>query len=83
MTSTEVRVDFFTSKVRDVPRIGQRKRTRVNGRLETLYVSKVVVEFTRVEVYGDLPESRFLGIRHDYSGTATLVPFENVKTVSE
>ena len=41
---SDVTVKFSTDRARDLPRVGQRKRVRVNGRPETLYVKRIVVE---------------------------------------
>lgn len=67
MTQTTT-VELTTAKHADIPKIGQRKRVRVNGRDETLYVNEVTAT---VRGYWDDG-----GIyRRDFKVQYTLVPF--------
>lgn len=42
--SQEIQVKFDTQRFSEVPRVGQRKRVQVNGRVETKYVKRIEVE---------------------------------------
>lgn len=57
-------VAFRSNKQSDVPRVGQRKRVKINGKMETLYVSDISVRFRHDPV--DRPE---------WSGTYTLMSY--------
>lgn len=57
-------VDFVTNKTSDIPRAGQRKRVKLNGKLETLHVGDVNVKF-RHDRDG----------KPEWSGSYTLMPY--------
>lgn len=81
MGSNQIKVQFSVRKESKVPKVGHRKTMRVNGRVETLYVSQVDVEISRVELYDD--DGKFLGMHREFSGTATFIPFGSIRTVAE
>ena len=67
MTETTT-VEFSTKKLSDIPHVGQRKRVRVNGHPETLYVREV-----RSRVRGYYDDAGLY--RRELEGQYTLVPF--------
>lgn len=76
--TNEATVKFDVTRSADVPRPGQRKTVRVNGRPEVLYVKDVDVEaYRRV----DWPTERSLGL--GWRGTYTLVEFHTLATTWE
>ena len=56
---SDVTVKFSTGRVEHIPRIGQRKRVRVNGRPETLYVKRVEVEASNQAGEGNWYEGNY------------------------
>ena len=45
--TNDVTVEFSVERAKDVPRIGQRKTLRVNGRREVLFCRKLDVDMVR------------------------------------
>jgi len=49
LLSDHIEVSFSTTNPREIPRVGQRKRVRVNGRAETKYVRQIEVRAWKMD----------------------------------
>jgi hypothetical protein len=71
VSTTSVKVDFTTRKTGDIPRVGQRKSVRVNGRIEKLYVRHVEVTAFKDYEFPDGADGRGR-VFTEYQGTAIM-----------
>ena len=66
----ETTVEFETENPRDIPFAGQRKRARVNGRVETLYVRSVSVRAWKTHEF----DGKVAKVVRYWRGSYTMTP---------
>lgn len=77
MRSLEIAVDFATPHLREVPKVGTRKRLKVNGQWETLYANEVEVSYCYDHGRSTAQEDNFRDFYH-YVGTVTYGPYHAI-----